>query len=159
MKKLVLILSLVVGILSARVSISKDEVLFNSLRTLENHDLKVLLKNGVSLEPLKGESPLLYIRLDFNFLSKVKLLLKAGVNTEYINKDGKSIVELFKRRYQRYDKLYTQIEKLSPQEIQNLEIPAYYKHKVLEKKGKKSVLRSIDKQKYFIKKAIELIKK
>lgn len=159
MKKVLIVFLFLFGILNASTSKNTQELLFNSLRTLENHDLKVLLSKDISLEPIKGQSPLLYVKLDFNFLSKIKLLLEAGVDTSYINKDGESIIELFEEKYKRYDDLYMQIKRLSVDEIQKLEIPSYYKHKVLEPKGKKNILRSIQKQKFFIQEAIKLIKK
>jgi len=42
--------------------------------------------------------------LDFNFVSKIKLLLHTGIDKNYKDKDGKSVLELFKEKYKLYCK-------------------------------------------------------
>ena len=132
--------------------------LFFALRTLENYYLKELLKRGVSLEPIKGQSPLLYVILDFNFVSKIKLLLHADIDKNYKDKDGKSVLELFKEKYKLYDEMYNKIESSTAEQIQKMNLNSYYKQKVLEKNGKQNVLKSIEMQKIFISRAIEFLR-
>jgi len=132
--------------------------LFFSLRRLENYYLKELLKRGVSLKPINGKSPLLYVILDFNFVSKIKLLLHAGIDKNYKDKDGKSIIELFKEKYKLYDEMYKKIESSTAEQIQKMNLNSYYKHKVLEKNGKQNVLKSIEIQKIFISRAIDSLR-
>ena len=50
--------------------------------------------------------------------------------------------------------MYKKIESSIAEKIQKMNLKSYYKQKVLEKNGKRNVLKSIEMQKIFISKAI-----
>jgi len=140
--------------------LATDENFLNSLKELENHHLEKLLSNNISLSPIDGKSPLNQISININFYSKVKLLVDAGIDLNFIDKDGNNIIQNYQNLIKRYDKLYDKIKSHTPQEIQKFnDIPPIYKKTVLQKNGKKTVLRSISYSKMLIKRAIKLVYK
>ena len=136
----------------------KDD-LYNALRITENQKLKNLIKNGAKFDAIDGYSAFSIIRLDLNFLSKVKILLKTNIDLNYINKDGNTIIEDYKNKYKKYSALYNLIDSKIPQELQGIDkISPYHKKVLLTKNGKKSILRGIKWQLTSLKKAIILLK-
>ena len=156
MKNIILSLLFISSIYASN---TENNQLLNSLRELENQHLENLLAKKITLKPINGKSLLNLIQINFNFYSKVKLLLDANIDLNYIDKDGNSIIQNYQNLIKRYKKLYKRIKSNTIKEIQIFsDVPQLYKKILLEKNGKKVVLRSINYQQHLLKKAIKLIK-
>jgi len=121
---------------------------YYALKTLEYTYLETLLQKG-SVKSVQGKSLYYYVRVDFNFLAKIRVLKRYGVKVD------DSIIKYYKRKYEKYKAILDKVKELPIEDLLKLEeLPIVYKTIIKKENSKKTVLRSINHQLALLKSAL-----